>query len=543
MKTPPTDHLPDDIVALKQQLLAQHQLLQSQQNQLKKKEQLIHHHQVLLNKKQSRIQFLEEQIILFKQRQFGKSSEKSDQQAELFDEVEREDDAFAPEIAEFIDAEVSIAELASDAVSSAPKKASGRKPLPAVLPRVRIEHDLPEADKRCACGCMKTCIGEDTSEQLDIIPAVVQVLVHARKKYTCKACETGVHIAELPKQPLPKSNASPGLLAHIAVAKYQDGLPLYRMETIFKRMGIHLPRNTLANWMIKSSECLQPLYNLLNDQLLDSGYIHMDETRVQVLKEPDKTAESLSYMWVRKTGDREHPIILFDYASSRRTDVAASLLGDYQGYLQTDDYAGYHRIGQQEGIVALGCMAHARRKFIDAQKVSPSPKGKVSKADMAITMIKGLYAIEASIKDQPAEQKYQIRQEKSQPQLNKLRAWLDKALQQTLPKGKTGEALAYLDKNWDKLTVYLTDGRLHIDNNPVENTIRPFAIGRKNWLFSDSQRGAKASAMLYSIIETAKANDLEPYAYLRTVLTRLPHCETVDDIEKLLPENIELATI
>jgi len=308
MKTPPTDHLPDDIVALKQQLLAQSQLLQSQQNQLEKKEQLI-------SQKQSRIQFLEEQIILFKQRQFGKSSEKSDRQAELFDEVEREDDASAPEIAESIDAEVSTAESASDAVSSAPKKASGRKPLPAVLPRVRIEHDLAEVDKRCECGCVKTCIGEDTSEQLDIIPAVVQVLVHARKKYACKACENGVYIAELPKQPLPKSNASPGLLAHIAVAKYQDGLPLYRMETIFKRMGIHLPRNTLANWMIKSSECLQPLYNLLNDQLLDSDYIHMDETRVQVLKEPDKTAESLSYMWVRKTGDREHPIILFDYAS------------------------------------------------------------------------------------------------------------------------------------------------------------------------------------------------------------------------------------
>ena len=269
----------------------------------------------------------------------------------------------------------------------------------------------------------------------------------------------------------------------------------------------------------------------------------MDETRVQILKEPGKKAESLSYMWVRRSGGREHPIILFDYASSRRADVAASLLGDYQGYLQTDDYAGYHRIGQQKGIVALGCMAHARRKFIDAQKVSPSPKGKVSKADMAITMIKALYATEASIKEQTTAQKHKIRQEKSRPQLNKLRAWLDKALQQTLPKGKTGEALAYLDKNWDKLTIYVTDGRLNIDNNPVENAIRPFAIGRKNWLFSDSQRGAKASAMLYRMIETAKANELEPYAYLRTVLAQLPQCETVDDIEKLLPENIELEVV
>jgi transposase len=408
---------------------------------------------------------------------------------------------------------------------------------------VRIEHDLPTADKICACGCTKICIGEEASEQLDIIPAVVQVLVHARKKYVCKACEGGVQTAALPQQPLPKSNASAGLLAHVVVAKYQDGLPLYRMETVFKRMGIHLPRNTLANWMIKCSELLQPLYNLLNDRLLDSGYIHMDETRVQVLKEPDKPAESLSYMWVRRTGDREHPIILFDYASRRRSAVAESLLSGYQGYLQTDDYAGYNRVCAQANITQLGCWAHARRKFIDAQKVAVSQKGKVSKADMAITLIQGLYAIEATIKDDSREQKYQTRQEKSLPHLNKLRTWLDKALQQTLPKGKTGEALAYLHKNWNKLTAYITDGRLNIDNNPVENAIRPFAIGRKNWLFSDSQRGAKASALLYSIIETAKANGLEPYAYLRTVLMRLPQCENVEEIEKLLPDAIEIAVI
>ena len=527
MTTPLTPDLPDDIAALKQQILVQHHALQHQLNQLAAKEQL-------LEQKQSRIQFLEAQIILFKQRQFGKSSEKSAQQAELFDEAECETDTSAPDVAEPADADVALA----SAPASSSTKTAGRKPLPAQLPRVRIEHDLSSADKVCACGCTKTCIGEDVSEQLDIIPAVVQVVVHARKKYACKACEDGVQVAELPRQPLPKSNASPGLLAHIAVAKYQDGLPLYRMETLFKRMGIHLPRHTQANWMMRCSELLQPLYNLLNERLLASGYIHMDETRVQVLKEPDKPAASHSYMWVRRTGDREHPIILFDYASSRRSAVAESLLGDYQGYLQTDDYAGYHAMGKQTHITHLGCMAHARRKFIDAQKVTASQKGKVSKADMAITLIKGLYAIESTLKGLPVAEKTRIRQEKSVPQLHKLRAWLDKALEQTLPKGKTGEALAYLHKNWDKLTVYITDGRLSIDNNPVENTIRPFAIGRKNWLFSDSQRGAKASAMLYSIIETAKANDLEPYAYLRTVLTRLPRCESVEEIEQLLPENI-----
>jgi len=405
---------------------------------------------------------------------------------------------------------------------------------------VIVEHDLSDHEKMCDCGCQKTHISEEVSEQLDIVPAVVQVIQHRRKKYACKTCEGKIKTAALPKQPIPKSNASPGLLAHIAVAKYQDGLPLFRMETIFGRLGIHLPRNTQANWMIKCSELLQPLYNLLNDQLLASGYIHTDETPVQVLNEPNKSPESKSYMWIRKTGDPNQKIILFDYASSRRADVAQSLLPDYQGYLQTDDYAGYNRVAKTEDIIQLGCFAHARRKFIDAQKVTPSKKGQVSKADMAVEMIKKLYAIEKAIKDKSRDEKYSVRQEKSKAQLEKIKSWLDKALLNTLPKGKTGEALAYMYKNWEKLTVYIKDGRLNIDNNPVENAIRPFAIGRKNWLFSDSQKGAKASAILYSLIETAKANDLEPYIYLKTIFTKLPQFESLEDVEILLPWNVVL---
>jgi transposase len=482
--------------------------------------------------RQDRIQLLEEQIILFNHGKFGKSSEKSSQQAELFDEAEQEADDEAPLMAEVVEEE-SQAKLAT-------KANSGRKPLPQSLTRIRIEHDLTDAEKTCECGCQKTCIGEDTSEQLDIIPAVIQVLVHARKKYACKQCEDGVQIAALPEQPIPKSNASPGLLAHIAVAKYQDALPLYRLETIFKRLNIHLPRNTQANWMIKGTQLLQPIYNLLNDQLLSSGYIHMDETTVQVLNEPGKTAESKSYMWVRRTGDVDHPIVLFDYHPHRSGDVVTLLLGDYQGYLQTDDYGSYLKIGASVGVTHLGCMAHARRKFIDAQKVMPSKKGKVSKADVAVEMIAVLYRIEARIKDKTATERYSVRQQKSIPQLNKIRAWLDKALENTLPKGKVGVAIAYMHKNWKKLTAYTQDGRLNIDNNPVENAIRPFAIGRKNWMFSDSQSGAKASAMYYSIIETAKACGLEPFMYLRALFTQLPSCKTVEDYELLLPWNIKL---
>ena len=482
-----------------------------------------------------RIQLLEEQIILFNHGKFGKSSEKCPEQAELFDETEQEADDEAPLMAEVVEEE--------SQAKPATKAKSGRKPLPQSLPRIRIEHDLTDAEKTCECGCQKTCIGEDTSEQLDIIPAVIQVLVHARKKYACKQCENGVQIAPLPEQPIPKSNASPGLLAHIVVAKYQDGLPLYRLETIFKRLNIHLPRNTQANWMIKGTQLLQPIYNLLNDQLLSSGYIHMDETPVQVLNEPGKTAESKSYMWVRRTGDVERPIVLFDYHPRRSGEVVNLLLGDYQGYLQTDDYGSYLKIGASVGVTHLGCMAHARRKFIDAQKVMPSKKGKVSKADMAVEMIAVLYRIEAEIKDKTAAERYVIRQQKSIPQLDKIRAWLDKALENTLPKGKAGVAIAYMHKNWKKLTAYTQDGRLNIDNNPVENAIRPFAIGRKNWMFSDSQSGAKASAMYYSIIESAKANGLEPFAYLRALFTQLPSCKTVEDYELLLPWNIKLESV
>jgi transposase len=511
MKSRPNNDLPNDIASLKQLVLLQgSQLLE---------------HQQALSEKQVRIQFLEEQIILFKHRQFGHSSEKNTQQVELFDESEVDVSSSAPEIAQAVEPDRAPSK----------KSRSGRKPLPQNLPRVRVEHDLVEADKVCDCGCQKSCIGEETSEQLDIIPAVIQVLVHARKKYACKNCESGVVIATLPPQPIPKSNASAGLLAHIATAKYQDGLPLYRMEAIFKRMNIHLPRNTQANWMIKGAQLLQPLYNLLNDHLLGSGYVHMDETRVQVLKEPDKLAQSLSYMWVRRTGGPHQTVVLFNYYSSRSASVVDKLLGDYQGYLQTDDYVSYHKIGLREGITHLGCMAHARRKFIEAQKVAPSAKGKVSKADMAVSLIKGLYQIESGIKEQSPEQRMLVRQEKSVPQLVKLRNWLDKSLLHTPPKSKTGGALAYMHKNWDKLTAYTQDGRLNIDNNPVENAIRPFAIGRKNWMFSNSQDGAKASAMLYSIIETAKANGVEPYAYLKLLFTQLPSCKTVEDVESLLP--------
>jgi len=485
--------------------------------------------------KDQRISALEEYIRLQNVRLFGAKTEKHPDQQELFNEAEL-----------CVVAEEILAELAEEKASSAtiadeqPKK-PGRKPLSFDLPRIRIEHDIPESEKTCPCGCTRTEIGEETSEQLDIIPAKIQVLVHVRKKYACKQCEAGITIAPLPAQPIPKSNASPGLLAHVAISKYQDALPLYRQENILQRAGVELGRNTLANWMIKAGTLIQPLLNLIQDQMLSYPVLQCDETSVQVLKEPGKEPHSKSYMWVRVGGPPTRKMILFHYAAGRGGAVASELMADYQGYLQTDDYGGYNAIGKDAQITQLGCWAHARRKFIEAQKAIGKNK-RSGKATTAINLIGKLYAIERRLQKAQADEEkiYRVRQQEAEPQLQKLRLWLDTTLHAVTPKGLLGKALSYLDKNWEKLTIYTQDGRLAIDNNGAENAIRPFVVGRKNWLFSASVRGAKASANLYSLIETAKANGKEPYAYLKQVFTALPKAESVEQLEAMLPWNIDI---
>ena len=497
-------------------------------------------HQALLSEKDgliarqaSRIALLEEMVRLHNQKRFASSSEKSPGQQEMFNEAELTDAA-----EQWLSESEGLPDTENKTAPAKPKK-PGRKPLPAELPRIRVVHTLPASELTCSCGCRRSVIGEETSEQLEIIPAKMQVIVNVRKKYACKQCENGIKTADLPPQPIPKSNAGPGLLAHIAINKFQDALPLYRQAAILQRSGIELGRNTLAGWMIKSGELIQPLINLLEDKLLAYPVMHCDETCVQVLKEPGKEATSKSYMWVRVGGPPTQPVRLFHYAASRSGGVAGDLTAGYQGYLQTDDYAGYNSAAADSGITQLGCWAHARRKFIEAQKGAKKHK-KAGKADMAISFIRKLYALEKQIAEQSPEEKYQARQQQAKPILDKIRAWLDKTRHSTLPKGLLGKALAYLDKNWDKLTVYIEDGRLNIDNNPAENAIRPFVVGRKNWLFSATVPGAKSSANLYGLIETAKANNIEPYRYLRHIFKELPGAQTAEQIEKLLPWNVEL---
>lgn len=464
-------------------------------------------------------------LRLQRHQQYGASSEKdSSGQGQLFNEAEDSCD--------------SADEDAAVSVPAHTRKKKKRVSIPADLPREEIVHDLPEFEKVCPHdGTELIHIGDEAHEQLDIEPAKIKVLRHLRRKYACPCCEKHLITAAKPAQPIEKSIASSGLLAYVTVAKYVDALPLYRQINIFKRIGVELDRTTLANWMIKMGGLVQPLINLMRETCAEQNVLHMDETPLQVLCEPDKTAQSQSYMWVIATTQASVPVVLFHYSPGRGGDTPRELLSDFKGALMVDGYEGYNAVCVENTLTRLGCWAHARRKFIEAQR--QQPKGKSGKADVALGFIQKLYAIEKQSRDKPLNERLDIRQQQSSQVAEKLRKWLEKALQNTPPKTTLGKALHYLNNQWPRLVAYLEDGALPIDNNRAENSIRPFVIGRKNWLFASSQAGASASANLYSLIETAKANDLEPYAYLKQVYTLLPQAQSLPDIEALLPWNIK----
>jgi len=482
-----------------------------------------------LTDKEQRIQTLEELIRYFKHQKFSASSEKSStDQLGLFNEAE--------EIAQNdTDDENPSVDVKAHQRTSKPRVA-----IPPHLPREVIEYDLAESEKVCPHDQTPLVgLGTEDHEQLDIIPAKVKVIQHRRHKYICPCCQNYHVTAKKPKQPIEKSIATPGLLAYVATQKYCDALPLYRQADIFKRSEILLDRTNLSNWMIRCGELVQPLINLIQERILQQPVVHMDETTVQVLKEPDKFAQSKSYMWLMASFG-QHSMVFYHYSPTRQQEVPKQLLNDEVQTLMVDGYQGYQLACDQYRITRLGCWAHARRKFVDAQKIQP--KGKTGKADQAIAFIQNLYRIEKSIKEKTVEERYRFRQAEAKPIIEKMHKWLQKSLTHSPPQSKLGEALIYLNNQWPRLVCYLEDGRYPVDNNLAENSIRPFTIGRKNWLFSNSQAGAKASANLYSLVETAKANQLNPYEYLREIFTRLPNAETVEDIEALLPGCIEQGT-
>ena len=481
--------------------------------------------QQVIEQKNRYILQLEEWIKQQRHKQFGASSEKvSPNQLSLFNEAEA--------------IEYEAVETAEDAVTvvSYTRQKKPRVSIPDDLPREIIIHDLPDDQKTCPHdGTALKVIGSDDHEQLDIIPAQIKVIRHRRLKYACPCCEQHIVTAAKPKQPIEKSIASPGLLAFVATQKYCDALPLYRQSGIFQRLGIQLDRANLANWMVTCGKLIQPLINLLHEQLLARPLVHMDKTTLQVLKEPGKTPQSNSYLWLMASFT-DHPITLFRYDPTRSQQVPKELLDSSVNALMVDGYEWYQSACDDYQIQRLGCWAHARRKFVETQKLQP--KGKTGKADQALAFIQKLYVLEKQLKGIPSDERYRIRQKQAKPIIDKIKQWLQKSLPQVPPKTALGKALLYLHNQWDRLIGYLNDGAYPIDNNAAENAIRPFTVGRKNWLFSNSQAGAKASANLYSLIQTAKANGLNPYEYLKQIFKELPNANSVEDIEQLLPWNL-----
>jgi len=488
-----------------------------------------------------RIELLEEALRLSKIKRFAPSSEQSGQMS-LFDDAEVEATVEFEAVDEIEAIEAGVASETTE--PSQPKLKPGRKPFAANLPRVQIFITLSDEEKADAISTFFTKV----KEELDIIPAQVRVLEYMQEKAVFlepaqDEMQRRIIAAALPKHPVPGAMGSIELMSYVLTCKYCDGLPLYRLENILARYGGELSRATLANWVIALARPLQPLINLIRDHQQAGNLIMADETRVQVLKEPGRPATSDKFMWVTLGESPGQPSVLFEYDPSRSQEVPLRLLDGFHGYLQTDGYAGYNAVCINNNITQLGCWDHARRKFKDAQDAQPKPKKgkphKTSKADHILGLINTLYMIERQIKTLSAAEKFQQRCKRSLPVLKNLKAYLDDNQHKVPKDGLTGKAMTYLSNQWDKLMVYCSNGELSISNILAENAIRPFVIGRKAWLFSDTPKGAQASAIHYSLIETAKANGLEPYMYLTQVLKALPYADTVEKIEALLPWNIK----
>ena len=487
---------------------------------------------------QAQYQSMVEQLLLARHKRHAASSEDYPGQGALFNEAEQEDDLATQALPQ------SEEDAPHAQVTPAPPERKSRRPrLPAALPREEVLHDLPEAQKTCTCcGHALHRMGEECSEQLAFIPASIKVVRHVRPKYSCRQCEqqgTEVNILVVPAPAtlLPRSIATPSLLAQIISSKFQFSLPLYRQEQWFAQLGIELSRQTMSSWMVKCAERLLPLYELLHQHLLTRDVIWSDDTTLKVVEVQDKKT---CYMWVYGSGgDSPEPghqpaIVLYDYQDGRGEACPVGFLAGYAGYLQADGYAGYTKTA----ATVVGCMAHARRKFMEAKVAQP--KGKVGRADWALRHIQKLYRLERALKGQPPDVIAARRQQEALPLLDEFKAWLDKTRPEVPEKSLLGKAVVYSLNQWSKLARYVEHGQLNIDNNRAERAIKPFVIGRKNWMLSNTRSGARSSAVLYSLVETAKANGLVPFDYLMQVFTQLPTLADDSELASLLPWNITL---
>jgi transposase len=477
------------------------------------------------------VQFLKEQLGLAKHRLFAPKTEASPpgQEAMLFNEAE----VCAAE----------VPEPATETITYTRRKFAGQRELNlSGLPLEEIVYDLPQEQQICPqCEGPLHEMGADVRQEIKIIPAVVSLVRHICTKYTCRHCQnneikTPILTAPTPISAFPNSLASPSAVAHIMTQKFVEGSPLYRQEQSLARLGFQLSRQSMANWMLTGADWLHHIYARMAFHLKKRDILHADETTLQVLKEPDRSAQSQSYMWLYRSGRDGPAIVLYEYQPTREAVHPKTFLKGFRGFLHVDGYVGYEGLPD---VCLVGCLAHARRKFIEAINVLPTPERKKggTTAHAGLAFCDKLFQIERDLHDVSAEERFAGREANSKPMLASFHAWLEEMSAKVLPKSALGGSITYCRNQWPKLLGFLADGRLELDNNRAERSIKPFVIGRKNWLFANTPRGAKSSAIIYSIVETAKENNLNPFSYLTYLFEQLPNVKVKDPtaLDLLLP--------
>ena len=536
----------DKIIALEQALAERDEALRIEREQRealgKQRDSLVGELRVTRTERD----LLKERLNKFLRKLFEARSEALSNQNDLFFN-EAEVDGAASQPAE----EEPVNEPTIDIPAHQRKVRRGRKPLDPALPREVVRHELPEADRVCPHdGSALEEIGVEASEQLDIIPQQVRVIRHERVKYACPCCDGTIKLATRPQQIIPRGLLTEAAQAWVVTAKYDDGMPLYRIAALMGRFGGScFNRNTLAATVIKLGQGVQPLFNLMKDRLLESRVVYGDETHLQVLKEPGRAAQSKSWLWAQGT---DHsgidgtgpPIRLYSYTTGRSTQAAAGVwAGMREGaVLMSDGYEVYDEIARSQRLTHLACWAHCRRYWMEALQALPrAARTREQPAAQALELIAKLYEVEKRVKANTPQERQVIRQQDSVPVLAMIEVLVQRHQHAVLPQSALGKALHYTASQWAKLTRYVHDGAWPIDNNACENAIRPFVVGRKGWLFADTPAGAQASANLYSLLQTCRANGVNTYEYLRALFTALPKATTADDYEALLPWRIRLA--
>lgn len=480
---------------------------------------------------ENKVDDLENKLNIALNSLFGRSSEKiSPLQPELFEE-------FTTEEYEEVLEELIIPEHT--------RKKKGKKPIDPSIPREVIVHDIPEEDKKCACGCDMVKVDEEITERLQIIPEKVYVEQHVRPKYACRNCEGSgdeekpvFRVAPAPPSLIPGSIMTGGLLSYILVNKFCDYLPFYRQEKRFERFGAPISRQNMSNWMIKSYRQLKPLNDLLKDKIRSGPSLQMDETTVQVHGEEGKADSSKSYIWVTRGGPPLAQVALYEYNKSRSSEYIRNFTEGFSGYLQSDGYQGYDSaLKERADITHVGCLAHARREIYEAYKADK----RLKQSNEVMNKIQRIYTTEKKLrgKELTSEDFLKMREKEVRPLLNDLKNWLDKKSQNVRPSCNLGKAISYALGQWDKIIKYLECPYLTPDNNAAERTVKPFVMGRKNFLFAGSTEGADAMCFYYSLIETAKLNGLNPYAYLKWIFEKAPLLPDSENLESLTPWNCD----